>query len=126
MLTLEGQIAVAAADDLATNVWLEFYFRGRAFDVPDRDVQLAGFLRGYVLRCCAAALAHGFDGSEVSKPSRNANEHRVGEVAVGSRVLKILGDVGVPLCAIDWHQVLLRLEPQINGDRRDVVRAVAA
>jgi hypothetical protein len=67
--------------------WHFAFMLGRGLDGPNRDAEVARFVRSHVLRYVGAALIEGYDGGLLAPEPRNASEHRVGEVHVGSVLL---------------------------------------
>lgn len=111
-MTPEQRIAELLAGEDSVNWNIAFIVVGIAYrGSPDRDRHVAGFLRQQTLRFIGAALYEGFDGGVIAPKPRAAQEHRVGEVYVGSVLLHEFDRFD----GIDWWHVDTLLQPMLGG-----------
>lgn len=117
----EQRIAELLAGAPSLN-WHFAFMLGRGLDGPNRAANAARFVRSHVLRYVGAALIEGHDGGEVAPAPRNAQEHRVGEVHVGSVLLHEFDRFD----GIDWWRVAEILTPLVaKTDRTPPLRRAA-
>jgi hypothetical protein len=90
---------------------LRIYDRSENLDKPESIRHRTRFVRGQALHCMGAALIAGYDGSELAPAARNDDEWRVGEIHVGSGLLR---DLGSSATAVDWNDVRRRCEALID------------
>lgn len=110
-MTVEQRVAQLLANEPSINWHVASIVVGHAYKGdPDRDRHVAGFLRRVTLGYIGSALHEGFDGGEVAPRPRNANEHRRGEVYVGSMLLHQFDRFD----GIDWWTVDAILQPLLT------------
>lgn len=110
-MTVEQRIANLLAGEPSLAWHIASIVVGAAYKGnPDRDHHVAGFLRRATLGYIAAALHEGYDGGQVAPRPRNANEHRRGEVYVGSMLMHEFDRFD----GIDWWTVDALLQPMLT------------
>lgn len=107
----EQRIAELLAGEPTTNWHVAFMVVGIGGRGPDRDRNVARFLRRHTLSMLGAALHEGYDGGEIAPKPRAAQEHRVGDVYIGSLLLHEFDRFD----GIDWWQVDTLLQTMLPG-----------
>jgi hypothetical protein len=111
VISHEERIAELLAETSTVNWHVAWMVVGIAYrGAPDRDRHVAGFLRRHTLHMIGVALIEGYDGGEVAPKPRSAQEHRVGEVYIGSLLLHEFDRFD----GVDWWHVDTLLQERLG------------
>lgn len=115
-ISVEQTVADVLAADV-TDSWHFAWIFANAYPLPrDHDAMrhIVGHVRRRTLEKIGTALIEGYDGGETAPRPRNAAEHRVGAMYVGSVLLAGLNRFD----GIDWWHVTRLLEPMVADHDR--------